>query len=356
VNDMAPKSWKAKALSLQKALAANAKPKAMPKPKVKAAVAGAKNAAAAKAAAVAAKAAAKAAGLGIVAPGGMGGGAVGARPWGFGFGAPPPPAAGFVFPPPPVGRAGKAKAATRGSWDAAAHAARAAFPAAPWALGAGGGVGGALAGAFQQAMAPGPGAHAGVPMPPPPPGAVPSALVPWATMPNMGFMPAIPGGAGPVHRDGGFDPVKGLKGGGSGDGPWIISPNVPGGLDLLGLSTGHVLEAGVDEGAGHLLGTVLFRLVSVYPADHLGMLMEVEFGGASSVQLGIQLEQLFPGPMTGRPHSLLHLCRSERTSCTAPPPFGRQCFHTHLFRLRDPVNIQEVWAKACVKLVVVLSW
>ncbi len=58
---MAPKTWKAKAVALQKMVAANAKPKAMPKPKMKAGAAGAKGAAAAKAAVAAAKAAAKAA-------------------------------------------------------------------------------------------------------------------------------------------------------------------------------------------------------------------------------------------------------------------------------------------------------
>jgi hypothetical protein len=133
------------------------------------------------------------------------------------------------------------------------------------------------------------------------------------------------------------------------DGAWIVSPQMPGRLDQLALDAGSVLEFAISDAPGNITGTGLVKVVAAAPPDGLGRFCEVVFGGASTPVGEIQFDLVLPGPWSGSPHAVLHLCRAGRDLCAATYNGQRQVCHIDTFRLRAAESVSEPWARTAVK-------
>ncbi len=116
-----------------------------------------------------------------------------------------------------------------------------------------------------------------------------------------------------------------------GDGQWHVLHAEPGILDYMQLASGALIEAAIESSPGVISGTALFSIIAPIPPSLEGMFLEVEFGGASTPAICIQLDGFFAGPSwpQQRPSScggsllpfqsqLLPGCRSLRKGLHAP--------------------------------------
>jgi hypothetical protein len=91
------------------------------------------------------------------------------------------------------------------------------------------------------------------------------------------------------------------------------------------------------------------KVVTCSALDGLGRFCDVVFGGASTAVGEIQFDLALPGPWSGMPHAVLHLCRVGRDLCAASFNGQRQVYHVDTFRHRALDSVSEPWARAVVQ-------
>ena len=133
-------------------------------------------------------------------------------------------------------------------------------------------------------------------------------------------------------------------------GAWITTHLNPVLVYTLSLQAGHLLEVPTFTPHGAIDGTAIFEVRGTYPADGTGITVEVNFLGASSLYRAMELDQVFPDPMLGLVTGLLHICVTNRSSCSsvgsaAIAGGGRPLLHVDTLRIRDPKSVSEAWVR-----------
>ena len=135
-------------------------------------------------------------------------------------------------------------------------------------------------------------------------------------------------------------------GGLSCDGPWLVTQQLPGVLQMQPVLTGSLVEFATCDGQGVIDGTALARVTAAYAPDGAGQLLDTVFGGASSPVRAAQVDaglNMAVGSCV-LPPLLVHLCSGVPWNCRASFP-QRACCHADTFRLRSPHLLHEPWAR-----------